>query len=198
MATNQELSDLTPLPDGVREILCILFDIYFPKLVNLCLRRGFAPHDAQDIASECFFRILRASPTFKNFTHARNYLYLVAQTCISDFRTRGIGRGDLTFPEEEPQKIDPDSETFFDAVERKAVIEALRLAIATLPPQAQKVMRLRIEEGLKRSEIAMLMDITPDTVSSHIKESEKKLRIILKSMGYNTFIITWWLEIFFR
>jgi RNA polymerase sigma factor (sigma-70 family) len=198
MATNQELSDLTPLPDGVRDLLSILFKIYFAKLVNHCLRRGIALHDAQDIASECFVKILRASPTFKNFTHARNYLYLVLNTCISDFRNRGIGRGDLTFPEEEPQNIDPDSETFFDAVERKAANEALLLAIATLPPQAQKVMRLRIEEGLQRSEIAMLMDITPDTVSSHIKESEKKLRKILNSMGYNTFIITWWLEIFLR
>ena len=197
MATNQEIADLTPFYDGGKEVFSNLFKIYYPKLVTYYLRRGLSLHDAQDLASECFRKIVQSNPTFENFTGAVKYLYTVAQTSIIDFNTRNI-RGAPVFPEDLPEMVDPDSEAFFDAIERNTVIEALRKAIAGLPEQAQKVMRLRIEEGLKRSDIAELLGISPSTVSAHIQVSTKKIRMMLKSMGYNAFIVTCWICVLLR
>ena len=54
--------------------------------------------------------------------------------------------------------------------------EKLRRLLDELPPAQHEVLRLRYTEGLSRSEIAQVLDITESVVKSRLYEGLEKLR----------------------
>ncbi len=70
----------------------------------------------------------------------------------------------------------------------KVLKEQINKAVASLPAQEQKVFRLKVEEGLKRREIAELMNLSEHTVKNHFRNACEALRKQLGKLMNSIFI----------
>ncbi len=68
-----------------------------------------------------------------------------------------------------------------DEVELNLLLEEVERIISMLPPARQKVYRLKHIEHLSQKEIASLLDISENTVESHLKQSTKFLSQMLRA-----------------
>ncbi|MCC6287777.1 MAG: sigma-70 family RNA polymerase sigma factor [Chitinophagaceae bacterium] len=59
----------------------------------------------------------------------------------------------------------------------KEYSQILRQAVKKLPLQQQKVYMLIKENGLKRNEVAKMLQLTPDTIKFHLAQAMKSIRI---------------------
>lgn len=80
------------------------------------------------------------------------------------------------------QRNEEADDSFLKNFEDKDFREHLRTAIGKLPPQKQKICRLKIEKGLSNQEIADEMHITVPTVKSHYTQAIKILRAEIESL----------------
>ena len=56
-------------------------------------------------------------------------------------------------------------------------------AVRDLPPQQRDAVLLVYAEDMSHAEAAALMDCSEKTVSWHVHEAKKKLKILLKAVG---------------
>ena len=64
-----------------------------------------------------------------------------------------------------------------ELIERKELADILEKKISLLPLKQQQVYRLSSETGLRREQIAKLLNISPFTVKCHLQKARKFLRI---------------------
>ena len=103
-------------------------------------------------------------------THLAAYLLRMARNAAIDLMRRRRPHADLTG--QEPSAADPDPA----GGERAARVLA---AVACLPPEQREVVHLRIWEGRRLEDIAVLLGISANTVSSRWRYAVEKLNRLL-------------------
>ncbi|MBO9573776.1 MAG: hypothetical protein J7497_16440, partial [Chitinophagaceae bacterium] len=58
----------------------------------------------------------------------------------------------------------------------------VRMAVDRLPAQQKRAYLLSNEDGLKRSEVAAIMQISPETVKSYLRDANRNIRAFCLSM----------------
>lgn len=69
----------------------------------------------------------------------------------------------------------------YDEIELNMLLEEIERIISLLPPARQNVYRLKHKEHLSQKEIANKLGISENTVESHLRQSTKFLRAMLKA-----------------
>lgn len=110
------------------------------------------------------------------------WVYAVARNCLANAE-RGVRRqhrlaAKLTV-------LDPPREAAPDPVSGPGAdaAEEVRAAIATLTPTEAELIRLWAWEGLGPSQIATVLDLTPNAVSIRLHRAREKLRERLRKTG---------------
>lgn len=143
----------------------------------LTRRRIGSAADVDDIAQEVFLRLLR----YENaplVDHAPWYLFKIAANVSAEWGTRSSRRlpHDSVWLAELVDLLSPDVE-----VERQDFDERLRVAVETLPPRAQEILRLHFGEGMAGAQIANTLGISRKMVKRDIARAYASLRITLES-----------------
>ena len=150
----------------------LLDHLYGQKLVRFC--RGYLgnPAEAEDVVQDTFYKVLRSDSVPDNF---RAWVYKICRNrCLDVLRSRGRRRDDQALLTNAPYKAELTGQlTRLVKMERH---EKLRRLLDELPPAQHEVLRLRYTEGLSRSEIAQVLDITESVVKSRLYEGLEKLR----------------------
>ena len=118
--------------------------------------------EAEDLTQEVFLRALRHLDGYESASGSfRPYLMAVARNLARDRwrsqQRQARGGHDLTVAED----LDEGPEAAVLAAEQRAELIA---ALAKLPPDYQRVLRLRLIEGQSAVEVAVLLGRTPEAV----------------------------------
>jgi RNA polymerase sigma-70 factor (ECF subfamily) len=173
----------THLHEGRKEAFEYLYANYYSALCQYASKYVADTDLAEDIVSQIFFRLYEKHDKFE-LKNVRSYLFQsVRNASLNHLRDK---KESLTIE---------DSEDFFDlsgnavfqfyaggleSMFLKDAQDALDAAMAELPPQTRKVIRLSRLEQLSNKEIAVKLDISVNTVETHITRALKKLRVALK------------------
>ena len=155
-----------------------LVDAYLDRLVRFALRRVGAVEDAEDIVQSVLTAAFRDRAKRRGVTTVGPYLYRsVGNACIDLLRKRNAS---AVFREEVDMAAllaagtqPADAATAADEWQRAAEL------LARLPQDQAEVIRLRVFDELRLSEIAEVVGCSVNTVCSKFRYGFQKLRPLL-------------------
>lgn len=134
---------------------------------SLALRMLSDRHEAEDVAQEAFMQLHRRLSSIQSGSHLVFWLRKVTTHLAIDRLRRGPRHPELAAdcePEIEESSDDP------------LLQRHMRGLVAALPPDARAVVLLRYQEDLDPTEIAETLDMSINTVKSHLRRSLAELR----------------------
>jgi RNA polymerase sigma-70 factor, ECF subfamily len=169
-----------------------LFKLHDRGIRNYFLRRGLSAEEARDFTQEVFLRVSRGLESFRGESQFRTWLLEIADHVYqNELRRRSTGKrkgkevsldtGGQSEEGEGPVRFEPPPlpPKALDEVLKREQAELLSRAIQDLPPKMRACFQLRYGQGRKYEEIAMLMNVSVDTVKAHLHQAKQKLKIEL-------------------
>ena len=155
----------------------------FSQVVMPHSRRMFAvafrflqrPEEAEDLLQDVMVKLWQIRDSLPPDKELLPFLLTVVRNlCLDRLRSRQIKDDtiedvDITLDYLQPLDID-------DKVEEKDRLRHLLGLINQLPPDQQKVLRLRAIDDLSTDEIAKQLDISPENVRQLLSRARKRLR----------------------
>jgi len=166
-----------------------VFREYAPSIYHFFSNRGFSREECRDLTQDTFLKALRGIGTFRGEAKLETWLLRIAanvwknrirsiRTAKRDARTtsleRAMEQGDAAgaaIPVTGTASPDPRDEILARERRRK-----LREAVTRLPERMRRCVTLRIERGLKYREIAVIMQISIDTVKTQLYQARHRLK----------------------
>ena len=135
--------------------------------------------DADEVLQETFLRAFRSLGGWRGEGKFSTWIYAIAHRTALNWRRRFFPRPPAARPAEEAP--DPG-----DAAVEAESSEALKRAIAKLPPQQRLVLTLRHLRGLSLAEIAELQGCALGTVKSNLHHAVARLKDTLADRRLQT------------
>jgi RNA polymerase sigma-70 factor (ECF subfamily) len=130
--------------------------------------------DAEDIVANAFYKLYHARANMRSFEHVKRWLYVIVRNESIDYlRARARqkeSQHDLAYLE---SGIEEQAET--ERV-RAILLQDIHKEIERLPKQRKTILRLYFFEQKNTSEIAELMQLSPQTVLNHKTKALDALR----------------------
>jgi RNA polymerase sigma factor (sigma-70 family) len=153
-------------------------------IVRTSLRdKGFAAEIAEDIVQETILKTLEGRIRFGHFDDDisfRSLVMRIAQNLAYD-RLRQISRSQIVQEAQERALSSVDSQ---EQLEQKIDVDNLASAIEGLPKEQARIIELLYFQDMDLSEIASVMDITPERVRALRSMAIRRLReFIMRNKG---------------
>lgn len=156
------------------------------RIFSIAYRIAGNQEDAADMAQEVLVKIFRNLKNFRGDSKFSTWLYRVATTTCLDEQKKQRRHSAYSLDEEletedgglatELKDTGPTPEEF---AERKAMQQAIRMAIGKLKDEHKKVILLREVQGLSYEEIAKILKCSEGTVKSRINRARESLKKFL-------------------
>lgn len=152
------------------EALAMVYDRYAPSLYRLMLALLSSPADAEDGLQELFLKL--ASGRAGRIRDLRSYLLTMARNqALSMLRQR---KRERRAPENEMLDELPDRSAF--NAETRCEADYWQQLLVRLSVEQREVVALKIWEGLTFHEIARIVQVSPNTVTSRYRYAIEHLR----------------------
>jgi len=157
----------------------VLFDQYFKALVLFADRYLECREESESIVQDTFMMLWEKKPYFENSLALKSWLYkTVRNKALNVIKHQKILK---EFSQEQFQE--KSSEFYYmQSLVEEETRRLLFEAIAQLPEQCRRVCLLNLD-GHDNQEIAVLMNVSVDTVKFHKKNAYRILREKLKQVG---------------
>jgi RNA polymerase sigma-19 factor, ECF subfamily len=130
--------------------------------------------DAEDIVANAFYKLFHARAGIRTFEHVKRWLYVTVRNESIDYlraKTRSReSEQDLAYLQ---SGVEEDAET---ERMKTVLLQGIHQEIAKLPKQRKKILRLYFFERKNTTEIAEIMQISPQTVLNHKTKALDSLR----------------------
>lgn len=138
--------------------------------------------DPDDLVQETYAKLLRARAE-GNLRHAKAFLFTAARNAALDlFRRRHVTRLEPLGSFQETSVL--EEQLGVDAfVDRQQELDILAEAVRTLPERCRQVVLLRYLDGLSYKEIAVRLDISPETVKVQLAKGICRCREFFRTRG---------------
>lgn len=138
------------------------------------LRRQFpALDDVDDLVQETFGRLWRAR-LVEPIENPRAFLFTVLRNLAFDRHRRGRGIHLEPITEDAALCVFDEKPSAAEHASRTQEREILRAAIDRLPARCREVVLLRYMDGLTYKEIALRLNISPETVKIHLAKGLRR------------------------
>lgn len=163
---------------GDRAAFDELVRAYQEYLYRLMVRACHHPQDAEEVASEAFFRAYQRLSQFEGRSSFISWLGRIAANLC--FRRREKAEV-MSVPLENAEAAPPDDSTHQPespeaAALREEMRRCIRAAVAALPEPDQTVFRLRDIEGLSAAETAQRTGLSVPAVKARLHRTRQHLR----------------------
>jgi len=163
-----------------------LVDRYYRSIIRFFLERGFSIEESHDLTQDTFLRAYRYHGGFRGEARASTWLFHIASNIYrGELRTRAAqkrsaeileldGLGEVALdglPWADRGKPDPLSRLLLGERTR-----TLQNAIEDLPQQVRRATILRVRQDLKYREVAEVLNVSIETVKSHLHQAKSQLR----------------------
>ena len=175
---------LAEITRGNEQALALLYDRYRSILFGLLLRIIHNRAEAEDVLQEVFLQVWQRAG---NFDEARGkpFTWLITLTRSRAIdRIRALGSRERTAQQatRETEDVIFDAEQNAILAQRGAVV---RNALAELPEEQQRVLKLAYFDGFSQSEIAEKLNSPLGTVKTRMRTGMIRLRELLGSQPQN-------------
>lgn len=136
-----------------------------------------------DIVQDTFVKFWTAFRGEKEIRHYRSFIFTIARNKIIDWyrKKKPISLDAITEAEEENNgHWEVEDEQSFEGMKISAEAAVILKALNKLSSQYKEVVHLRFVEDMSPSEIAEILELTPNAVSIRISRGLEELRKILK------------------
>ena len=158
------------LPDRAFEGI---YKSYYVYILNFAYSFVMDRAAAEDIAQDVFWKLWRRPSWLPQPDNTRSYLLRLAKNeCLNYLKHKGV-------EDRNKQKFVEAllfSETSGWGREDEEAQARVRKCLDMLPPKQREVLTLRYFEGLKYTEIALQLGISPETVETHVKRAFRFFR----------------------
>jgi len=177
MHTNPSFPDkktLRRIAGGDESAFRMVFDHYRPIIYTLSLRYTRNEWIAEEIVQDVFMKVWvnrNALPGIQNFG---GWIFTIAEgLTINAVKklVRDKEKAQLYFSD--PLSVDI---TFDSAEQENHYATILKEAVQQLPARQQETYLLIKEQGLKREEAAKVLNVSPETVKSNLKQAMRVIR----------------------
>lgn len=180
-----ELADLVRSADdrAFKEI----YDRYNKLLYLFAYNKLRNKEEAKDVVQDVFAWLLNNRSRFAINSSVSSFLYKSVLNKIFDiFRHQSVIR---KYIEQGDHYIDIDSTETDYLIREKDIAQMIRQEIDAMPQKMKEVYLLRFEQYLSAKEIAEQLNISENTVNTHLKRAAKKLRDNLGMLIYVVYIM---------
>jgi RNA polymerase sigma-70 factor (ECF subfamily) len=164
---------------GCRASFAVLIERHYDRIHRLAWRWSGSREAAEDIAQDVCVKVAGAITGFRGDAAFKTWLHRIAYTTALD-HMRNRQRMTAVEPSEIIRLIDREER---QAAEDGMDDSEIWQAVHGLPPQQRDAVLLIYGEDLSHAEAARVMDCSEKTVSWHVHEAKKKLKIALKAVG---------------
>lgn len=171
---------LTYLSQGDRIAFDEIFNRFADPIHTYIKMRLNGSEEADDVLQEVFIRLWNKRQRIVIHTSFRNYLYTIAQNCISDHH-RVAKRKRYTLTDEMPEHTEemprPDEQYQY-----KQVYHLWKNATSKLPGQMRRIYSMKNEEQLSVKEIASELQLSEQTVKNQLHTAGQRIVKMLRQV----------------
>jgi RNA polymerase sigma-70 factor (ECF subfamily) len=164
---------------GCRASFALLLDRHYDRIYRLAWRWTGSRTAGEDIAQDVAVKLARAIRAFRGDAAFTTWLHRIAYTTTVDF-LRANQRSVSVDPSEIVRLIDSVAEVRPDA---ETVGVDFWTAVRSLPDQQRDAVLLVYGEDLSHAEAATVMGCSENTVSWHVHEARKRLKILFEAVS---------------
>ena len=162
--------------NGKLDALSILFDRYHLRLFNFFLRLIDDRNLSEDLVQNVFERIIKYRSSYREGASVKTWIYQIARNVrIDHFRSQKWHKEEFAEIENE---VDEEMSSQL-RLERQEEIEALDLAIQSLPLSYREVLWLGHFEELSYREVGDILGISVPNVKVRMHRAVKQLKNML-------------------
>jgi RNA polymerase sigma-70 factor (ECF subfamily) len=158
-----------------------LFNIFYPKMVNVCVRYVNDVDMAHDIVQESFIKIFNNLETYRLSNSFEGWIKrIIVNASIDELRkikTKRISR------DTDVNTLRIEEEVYDDSISNERV-QLMLDAIEKLPKKYKAVFKMFVLEDLSHKEISEMLGIHEGTSKSNFFKAKAKLRNQLKNKIY--------------
>lgn len=167
------------------EVFLQLFERYYRPVVYFFARRGLSPEESQDFAQETFLRAYKNLDTLREGKAAKAWLFITATNLWrNEVRNRKAQKRIGTELPLDEGVVQPaagssgggGSSGALAGLLARERVELLRQALEELPPRMHRCVLLRLDQELKYREIAVIMQVSVDTVKAQLHQAKERLK----------------------
>ncbi len=130
--------------------------------------------DAEDIADEAFIKLWRKRETVAQHDIPKDWLFRCARNDALDFLKRRDRR--KQDPLTEGHEEIPDDSPALDDTESKQRRDAMKEAVARLPPETRRALMMKYLDGIGNREIAERLRKSPQTIANQLLRGVRRLQ----------------------
>jgi RNA polymerase sigma-70 factor, ECF subfamily len=168
--------------EGCRESFAALMEAYYPRIYRLAWRFCGSQTLAEDIAQDVCVKLATAIRGFRGDAAFSTWVWRITYTAAID-RLREGSSTQSTGPEAIAALTDANPDARAASPEDDAMTRDLWLAVRRLPAQQRDAVLLVYGQDMSHAEAASVMGCQEKTVSWHLHEAKKRLKIDLQAVG---------------
>lgn len=175
---------ITLLAKGDDRAFREIYNRYNQLLYIFAFRKLKDDKEAQDVVHDVFAWLLERGQQLELKTSLSSYLYKAVLHKIFD-----IFRKQNTFQRyinEGKHYIDLESQETDFLIREKQVTELIEKEISAMPPRMREVYELKYKHYLNNEQIGTKLNISPQTVKTHLKHANRHLK---NRLGLVTYIL---------
>ena len=173
------MEEMLKIANGDEQAFARLFHRYRDKIYSVAFKLTDSSAMAGEVVQEVFLKVWMRRDTLAGVSNPEGYLFIMARNCVFSSLKKIARRQAI---ESDWQSLANEFENSTDdQIETDENAELLRQAIDALPVQQKQVYILSHEEEMTRNEIAELLQISPETVKTHLSRAMKSVRTFCSS-----------------
>lgn len=173
--THTERKLLAQVAQGNQQAFRELFLTYQPQLYTAAFKVLDNAELAEDVCQDTFLLVWLKRETLTSIDHFANWLFIVARNKMYDAVKKAAKQKTerLDFLHIATAATDTDQH---HALQAKQLQQLFHQAVTQLPERQQQAYRLMKQEGLSREEAAKRMNVSAETVKSHLENATRNIR----------------------
>lgn len=167
-----------------------IFDRYYRPICNFFRRRGFSREESMDLTQDTFLRVYKSMGQFGGLGSQEGWILTIAtnvwkneirkrRTAMRDAHEVSLqasGESNPTAAIEKRAARRWESLGALETVLNKERLDLVAQALQKLAPQMKQCFLLRFNQNLRYREIATIMNVSVETVKSHIYQAKRRLK----------------------
>lgn len=151
-----------------------LFDYYKHKIYSYAHHFSHSDTIAEEVTQEVFLKVWMNRTTLNGINDLDAWLSVITRNaCFNQLRKLAQERKLKTAVAAKSELADDDTVQY---VLYKDRLQQLQLAMQQLTPQQRMIFRLNREQGMKNEEISRQLNLSPNTVKTHMVSALRKIR----------------------
>ncbi|MEZ0452808.1 RNA polymerase sigma-70 factor [Sphingobacterium thalpophilum] len=166
---------------GQEKAFTHLFDKYYKSLCYFANPITLDSQQAEDIVSECFFKLWANKENFDTLQNVKAFLYISCRNACINY-LRNLKRRN-TAQELYLSQLELSEENILYQIIEAEVLQALSDEIENLPDKCREVFKMLYIDNMKTDEIAAILGISVKTVRGHKARAIELLKTQLLKKG---------------